>query len=181
MEGDFSGGRKPMTCFKCGGEGHRAVDCTQAGGDSRGGRGGGGALTCHKCGQAGHFARECPSAGGDMRGGGAPDSRACFNCGGPHLARDCPTKQEGGFRGGRGGDRGRGFGGSRGGFGDRGFGDRGGRGGRGGGGDSRACFRCGQEGHMSFECTQPRQQTKCYNCGGTDGHMSKDCPEPRRN
>jgi len=59
-------------------------------------------------------------------------------------------------------------------------GDRGGdRGGRGGGGD-RACYNCGQTGHLSYECTEAKKEgaggpaRSCYNCG-QEGHISRDC------
>lgn len=48
------------------------------------------------------------------------------------------------------------------------------------GGGGRACHNCGQEGHMSKECEQPRNMdtVTCRNCEKT-GHMSRDCPEPK--
>jgi cellular nucleic acid-binding protein len=47
----------------------------------------------------------------------------------------------------------------------------------GGGGGGRACFNCGQEGHNSRDCTEPRVM-RCRNCDD-EGHMSKECPKPR--
>ncbi|CAG2120046.1 unnamed protein product, partial [Medioppia subpectinata] len=49
--------------------------------------------------------------------------------------------------------------------------------GGGGGGGSRACFRCGEEGHMSRECPKGGGRG-CFNCG-EEGHMSRECPKPR--
>ncbi|KAI4720846.1 hypothetical protein E4T48_02988 [Aureobasidium sp. EXF-10727] len=66
--------------------------------------------------------------------------------------------------------------------------------------DPNACHNCGQSGHMSKECPEPRKMTgACFNCGEighnksdctkervitcnnckAEGHMSRDCPEPR--
>jgi hypothetical protein len=46
------------------------------------------------------------------------------------------------------------------------------------------CFNCGEKGHLSRQCPNPRVEMKdrvrCYNCGKV-GHMSFDCPEPRKN
>lgn len=73
----------------------------------------------------------------------------------------------GGFGGGSSGGGG-GFGGG------SGFG-----GGGGGGGGSRACFKCGEEGHMSRECPQGGGgggSRACFKCG-EEGHMSRECPQ----
>jgi len=65
-----------------------------------------------------------------------------------------------------------------------GFGDGGSRG-RGGRGGGRACFNCGDEGHMSRECTKPKAggggggrggPVTCFKCG-EEGHMSRECPK----
>jgi hypothetical protein len=45
---------------------------------------------------------------------------------------------------------------------------------------SKACFNCGDSGHLSKDCTKPKVKfvTKgkenCYKCG-KPGHLSKDC------
>lgn len=39
------------------------------------------------------------------------------------------------------------------------------------------CFRCGQMGHGSAECTTPRSEQKmCYLCGSA-AHLSRNCPD----
>jgi len=55
---------------------------------------------------------------------------------------------------------------------------------------SNACFKCGKDGHKSFECPDARRSGGrgqsnggggggCFNCG-KDGHKSFDCPEPKK-
>ncbi|XP_065001840.1 cold shock domain-containing protein 4-like [Musa acuminata AAA Group] len=82
------------------------------------------------------------------------------------------TAPDGGAVQGNGGRSGRG---GRGGY---GFNDRGGQGGGGGG---RACYVCGEAGHMARDCYQGGSGgggggRACYNCGGT-GHMARDCQQ----
>ncbi len=58
-----------------------------------------------------------------------------------------------------------------------------------GGDRKRGCFNCGEEGHMSRDCSKPKKENRggdrerkrkrgCYNCG-EDGHMNRDCPNSK--
>lgn len=175
------GNRSNDACFKCGQVGHWSSQCPNgpaakggsyggggggdygapfgAGGAPYGGGGGGGGGSasrdrdiCFRCGQTGHWSSQCPNggAGGATYGGGAAGAmgtagggggNACFKCGlTGHWASQCPNSGAGAaYGGGRGGGGGGGYGG-------------GGRTGGGLGGGGGSCFRCGQPGHMSYDC-----------------------------
>ena len=67
FDDDFEGAAS--RCFKCGGSGHQARECTEEGR----------ARPCYLCAQFGHGSAECPA-------------RLCFRCRRPgHIARDCPN------------------------------------------------------------------------------------------
>ncbi len=148
QSGGAAGGSR--ACFKCGQEGHMSRECPTGGGGYQSGGAAGGSRACFKCGQEGHMSRECPSQGGagGARGavgaGAAPGGNACFKCGQPgHFSRECPTQGGGGYQSGgyqSGGRRDR----------PSGYGAPAAAGGAPASGS--ACFRCGQEGHMSREC-----------------------------
>ena len=91
------------------------------------------------------------------------------------FGADAPPPTSAGPRRGSGGDRD-----------EESYGSFGG-GDRGGGGGDRACYNCGENGHMSRDCPQPRSGGggggggggACYNCGEV-GHQSRDCTQPRQ-
>jgi len=70
----------------------------------------------------------------------------------PSRCKECQQAKKmggGGSQGDRGGGRGRGRG-------------RFDQGGRGGGGGARACYNCGEEGHVSKDCPKPAQPNICF-------------------
>ncbi|CAJ0957452.1 unnamed protein product, partial [Mesorhabditis belari] len=163
--------RKSRGCFNCGQEGHRSNDCPEPRKPRDGaGRGAGG----------GGFGG---GAGSGFGGQGGERPRGCFNCGEEgHRSNECPQPRkprEGGGGGARGGS---GFGGgaaATGGFGGSGFGASGGGSGFGGGATGgsgfggggagerpRGCFNCGEQGHRSNECSQPRKPREGGGAGG---------------
>jgi len=83
-------------CFGCGSTSHRKSECPAQ------------SKTCDICGKMGHLKSMCNSAeGGKASGkGGGGGGKACFNCGGDHLARDCPDGGAGGKSAGKGKDSG---------------------------------------------------------------------------
>ncbi|KAJ4157316.1 hypothetical protein NW754_008962 [Fusarium falciforme] len=89
-----------ISCYNCGGEGHRVRDCPEPRVDKFAckncGQSGHKAsdcdeppnpanVECRKCNEVGHFAKDCPQGGG----------RACRNCGEEgHMAKECDKPRD---------------------------------------------------------------------------------------
>lgn len=51
----------------------------------------------------------------------------------------------------------------------------------------QVCFNCGNTGHKSMDCTEPKKEREgggggnrgCFNCG-EEGHRADDCTEPKK-
>jgi len=70
--------RNEVVCHNCRMEGHLSSECTFERNTA-----------CHVCNQQGHIAKNCPQSP-------AMDSlKTCYNCGGPHLRRYCPSGSQG--------------------------------------------------------------------------------------
>lgn len=67
----------PTTCEHCERRGHNMDDCWRKKG------------ACTICGSLEHPIKECPKYSPDFR---RSRRQSCFNCQGPHLARDCPER-----------------------------------------------------------------------------------------
>lgn len=139
-----------FSCYNCGGEGHRARDCTSEAAvngnkDARPVQKPRKTGACYNCGGEGHISRDCTSVV-DANANGMKDARpteprkalACYNCGGEgHRARECTSEADANSNGNK---------------------------------DARpaqkprkplSCYNCGGEGHFSRDCTStevPKQQ-----------------------
>ena len=165
--------KKKMTCFKCGGEGHKSSDCAGAkapeAAASSGAAQSSGArkMTCFQCGREGHKSSDCPGAvakAPEAASSAAQSSGArkmtCFQCGGEgHKSSDCPGAGAKALEPASSGAR-----------------------------KAMTCFKCGREGHKSSDCPGAgakapeaasfggaRKGMNCFKCG-QEGHKSADCP-----